>query len=234
MKTRSDKQEQLDNLSLQGEPLHKALKSLGWINKWFGNHRSTVKSILNVYDNEKKPLTIIDLGCGGGDLILVIAKALRKKGVQFSIVGIDGNNSSLQYAGEKCAGFGEITFQQADILHPAFKPAPCDILITSHFIYHFPEAALIEFMNNKLTNVATAFICSELERSDLALFLFKLTSFLLPISKLAKQDGQLAIKRSFTKKEWLSVLKQTNIENFRLRRIPLFRIQLVVFRDNKI
>lgn len=234
METRSDKQEQLDNLSLQGEPLHKALKSLGWINKWFGNHRSTINSILYVYNKEQKPLKIIDLGCGGGDLILAIAKELRKKKVQFSILGIDGNNSSLKYAGEKCAGFEEITFQQADILSPAFKPAPCDILITSHFIYHFPETELVRFINNKLTNVSTAFICSELERSRIAFFLFKLTGFLLPVSKLAKQDGQLAIKRSFTKKEWLSVLKQTNMESFRLRRVPLFRIQLIVLLDNKI
>ncbi len=233
METRSDKQEQLDNLSLQGEPLHKALKSLGWINKWFGNHRSTIKAILNVY-KEQKPLKIIDLGCGGGDLILAIAKVLRKKKVNFSIIGIDGNNSSLKYAGEKCAGFEEITFQQADILHPSFTSAPCDVLITSHFIYHFPEPELIGFINNKLTNVSTAFICSELERSRLALFLFKLTGFLLPVSKLAKQDGELAIKRSFTKKEWLSILMQTNIVNFRLTRVPLFRIQLIVFLDNKI
>lgn len=234
MRTRSDKKEQLDNLSLHGEPLHKALKSLGWINKWFGNHRSTVKSILNVYYKEQKPLKIIDLGCGGGDLIFAIAKALRKKDIRFSIIGIDGNKSSLQYAGEKCAGFGEITFQQEDILSPVFTPAACDILITSHFIYHFRETELVRFINNKLTNVSTAFICSELERSRFALFLFKVTSFLLPISKLAKQDGQLAIKRSLTKKEWLSLLLQTNIENFRLRRVPLFRIQLIVLLNNKI
>ncbi len=234
MKTRSDKQEQLDNLSLDGEPLHKALKSLGWINKWFGNHRSTVKSIIHLYDKDKKPLKIIDLGCGGGDLLLAIAKTLRKKKAIFSVIGIDGNNSSLKYAGEKCAGFEEITFQQADILHPSFTPADCDILVTSHFIYHFSEKELVGFINNKLTNVTTAFICSELERSRLALFLFKLTAFLLPVSKLAKQDGQLAIKRSFTKKECLSILMQTNIENFCLRRVFLFRIQLIVFLNNKI
>lgn len=234
MNSRSAKQEQLDNLSLTGEPLHKALQSLAWINRWLGNYRSTIKAVLAVNHAEKKHLKIIDLGCGGGDLILAIAKALRKKNRTFSIVGIDGNSNSLNYAREKCAGFEEITFEEANILSPAFKPPVCDILISSHFIYHFSEEELACFINTKLSGINIAFICSELERSRIAFFLFKLTGFLLPLSKIARQDGLLAIKRSFTKKEWLIILKKTTIAVFSLRRVLLFRIQLILFFDNKI
>ena len=228
MKTRSASSEKLDNLSLNGEPLHKALKSLEWVNRWFGNHRSTVKAIINVYNKEKKELRIIDLGCGGGDLIVCVAQSLRKIGAKFAITGIDGNNNTLKYAAEKCAGFPEVSFQQADILNPDFKLEHCDVLMTSHFIYHFSEKELSVFINKNLPGIKIAFICSELERSRLAYFLFKLGSFFLPLSKLAKQDGLLAIKRSLTKKEWLSVLKQANISAFSLRKVLLFRLQLII------
>jgi len=232
MKYRSTEIEQLDNLSLKGVQLHHALKSLEWVNKWLGNHRAIITAILKIYNKQKKPLSIVDLGCGGGDLIIAITKALQKNGIQFSITGIDGNSNTIKYAQQKCAAYPQIKFILADILATDFKIAPCDILVTSHFIYHFTENELSNFISTNLPNISTAFICSELERRKVAVWLFKCSSFLLPISKLAKQDGILAIKRSFTKKEWLSVLQKSNIAAFTLFRVPFFRLELVIFCNN--
>ncbi len=233
MKNRSEEPEKLDNLSLYGETLHKALSSLEWINRWFGNHRSVIKPILRIYKKEKRTLSIVDLGCGGGDLVLAVAKALQKNHFQFIITGIDGNSNTLKYAQNKCAAFTNIKFIQADILSDAFKNEPCDILISSHFMYHFTEDGLIHFIRSNVPGISTAVIFSELKRKRFVMILYKLCSFLLPISKLAKQDGLLAIKRSFTKKEWVSILTKTNITSYRLRSVPLFRIQLVIFPDKK-
>lgn len=233
MNNRSAEKEKLDNLSLNGEPLYKALKSLEWVNRWLGNHRSTTKAIIKAYKKGRNPLRIIDLGCGGGDLMAVIAQSLQKKNIPFSITGIDANRNTLEYAAKKCAQFKEINFQQADILFPGFRLNECDVLITSHFIYHFSEKELAGFISNNLSAVTTCFICSELERSRLAYILFKCSSFFLALSKLAKQGGLLAIKRSFTKKEWLSVLNQAGVSAFRLRRIPLFRLQAIIYPGNK-
>lgn len=234
MKTRSAANEQLDNLSLQGEPLYKALKSLNWINRWFGNKASSCKAIVAIYRKEKKPLHIIDLGCGGGDLALGMAGALQKNNTPFSITGIDGNSHTLNYAQKKSAGFNEIYFMQADILSQQFKTVPCDVLFSSHFIYHFTEDGLVHFLKNNLPSVSSAVVFSELERSRLAAFLFRWVSFLLPISKMARQDGQLAIKRSFTRKEWLYILEKAGVQAFSLKRMPFFRIRLIIFQPANI
>lgn len=233
MNNRSAEKEKLDNLSLNGEPLHKALKSLAWVNRWLGNHSSTIKAIHNICKKENKPLKIIDLGCGGGDLILAVAKFLQKKGIAFSIIGIDGNSNTIEYAAEKCSGFPEISFQQADILAPEFKLNECDILMSSHFVYHFSEKELADFINKNLSATTVCFIFSELERSRLAYLLFKYFSFFMPLSRLAKQDGLRAIKRSFTKKEWLSVLNQAGVSVFSLRRIIFFRLQVIIYPGKK-
>jgi 2-polyprenyl-3-methyl-5-hydroxy-6-metoxy-1,4-benzoquinol methylase len=234
MKNRSAEKEKLDDLSLDGEPLHKALQSLAWINRWFGNHRSVVKAITNIDKKEIKTLGIIDLGCGGGDLILAVAKALQKKDIRFIITGIDGNVNTLAYAQKKCAGFPEINFLQADILHPDFSLQPCDILISSHFMYHFAGDVLVDFLRNNIGVISTVFIISELKRSRLAMFLFKISSIMLPISNIAKEDGLMAIKRSFTKKEWISILQQAGIVSYNLQSVPLFRILLNIDTMKKI
>lgn len=228
MKLRSSEQEKLDDLNLHGEPLYKALQSLEWVNRWFGNHRSVIKAMHRIYKNKERPLRIIDLGCGGGDLALAVARSLRQHKIEFNITGIDGNANSLRYAKKKCASCSEINFLQADILDKQFSIAPCDILISSHFMYHFTTDALVDFLKNNISAISTAIIFSELIRNRLAMRLFTFSSFLLPVSKLAREDGLLAIKRSFCKKEWLAVLKQAGIGTYRLRRVPLFRILLTI------
>lgn len=234
MTDRSTQKEKLDDLSLEGPPLHGALKSLEWINRWLGNHRSIIKVMHRFFREEKRALKIIDLGCGGGDLVLEIARSMRAEGFSFSITGIDGNMNSLDYARAKCAAWPEISFIQADILADDFDPGACDLLITSHFIYHFTEEQLVRFINRVMPSVSTAFICSELERSRLALALFRMGSIFLPISKLARQDGLLAIQRAFTKKEWLSLLAKTKVAVYEFKRVPFFRIRLMLFPVNKI
>ena len=175
---------------------------------------------------------IIDLGCGGGDLVFQIAQSLQKEGYSFSITGIDGNNNALEYARQKCASMLAINFMQADILADDFAIPKCDLLISSHFIYHFKEEKLVRFIDRTFPLISTAFICSELERSRLAAWLFRIGGFILPISKMAKEDGLLAIKRAFTKKEWISLLSKTKGQSYELKRVPFFRIRLIIFSVN--
>jgi 2-polyprenyl-3-methyl-5-hydroxy-6-metoxy-1,4-benzoquinol methylase len=158
---------------------------------------------------------------------------MRRHKIRCRITGIDGNAHALIYAKKKTRGFPEIDFLPEDIQDSAFTIQPCDILISSHFIYHFSDEALVQFLNKNLPAVSTAVILSELTRSRLALFLFKYGRFLLPISKLAKADGILAIKRSLTENEWLSILKQAGIGSYRIECVPFFRILLTLFTIRK-
>lgn len=228
MKIRSSDKEKLDDLNLHGETLHKALQSLELVNRWFGNHRSVINAIHRIYKKEVKPLSITDLGCGGGDLAMAVAKSLRRQKIECTITGIDGNANTLAYAKKKCALYSEINFLQADILDKQFSIQPCDILISSHFMYHFTADALVDFFKNNVSPISTAIILSELKRNRSAMRLFKFSSFLLPVSKLAKEDGLLAIQRSFSEKEWLAVLQQSGIDTYRLQSVPLFRILLTI------
>jgi 2-polyprenyl-3-methyl-5-hydroxy-6-metoxy-1,4-benzoquinol methylase len=234
MSERSYKIEKLDNFALQGETLRKALQSLAWINRWFGNYQAVIKAIHTIDKTTDKPLTIVDLGCGGGDLMLAVAKSLQKRKIKFAITGIDGNANSLVFAQQHCAKFKEINFLQADILQNNFIVGPCDILISSHFMYHFADEMLVDFLKKNLPAVSRAIIFSELTRSRFAITLFKLSNFLLPISTLAKQDGLLAIKRSLNKKEWLTILQQAGIGTHRLQRVPMFRLLLTIFPIKKV
>lgn len=232
MQHRSLQKEQLDNLDLDGQVLHQTLSELAVINRYFGNYRAMRKAILQVIQTQKKQhFRIIDMGCGGGDVLLFLAKTCQKKGIKASFLGIDGNKNSLTFAAKSAVGFSEIKLMQADVLSKDFKLPECDILITSHFLYHFDNQQLTAFLNKQKSVVKIAIISSELQRSLLAFWLFKLAAPFLNLSKLTQQDGLLAIKRAFSKKELEDLVKNTNMENFSVVKRLMFRLSLTIYTD---
>lgn len=221
---RSHVSENLDDLDLSGELLTKTLDGLSVINSFFGNSSQTLKTIQKISKKNRIEM-IVDLGCGGGDNLRKLAIWFQLQNQEIQLIGIDGNQNSLEYAKSKD---DKTAYIQADILHENFEIPACDVLISSHFMYHFSDCELIEFLKKSKDKVVTAIVFSELQRSKVAYLLFKIFSFLMPFSTMVKQDGLLAIKRSFTKKELKEILKKAGIKNYSLQWKWWFRFILVV------
>lgn len=227
---RSHQNEQLDNFHLSGTKLHRTLRELGLINRLFGNVRTVRSAIWR--EMEKASLekaTIVDLGCGGGDLLAALAKAAAQKGLALQLIGIDGNPASLSYAKERYGKIEALRFQEADISRSDFQVPPCDFLISSHFLYHFHDAELPDFLQKQLKGVRRAAIFSELDRHFIALQLFKFVSLLLGFSKMTRQDGQTAVRRAFRSGELVAILKKTSFVNYSLAYKWAFRHLLTIY-----
>lgn len=224
--------EQLDNPDLQGEKLEETLRNLQTVNSLLGNVRSLSKSVVKIACSQKKEnYRIVDLGCGGGDVLMHLAKVFRKRGIKATFTGIDFNAHSLQYAKKNAADFPEIQWLQADVLSSNFELPECDFLISSHFMYHFEDAQLIAFLQKHQSKVHTAIIISELQRSSIAYFLFQLFAPLLQFSRIAYEDGLVAIRRAFNRAELEGIMQGAGIERYELRWKWAFRYELVVFKD---
>ncbi len=218
--------EQLDNLSLSGKDLDKTLSSLQLINIIFGNRKNLEKTLVNYLKQRPntKKMHILDLGCGGGDCINYLSKRLKKHHPKINFTGIDGNQESTAYASRKNQDLGLINFVTADILDPDFMLPDCDVLISSHFIYHFSDQELVMFLKKLKSKNIKHIIFSELYRNRIAYFLFKYVSFILPISDIAKKDGLIAIQRAFSISELKKNIQKSDVTNFQIQKKPFFRM----------
>lgn len=225
LRVRLHKPEQLDNLSLSGEVLDKTLASLKFINTYLGNQKQLNKAVLRYCKKLpiKKELRIVDIGCGGGDCIIHISKKLKKHNIRASFIGIDGNPKSIAYATQKNPDPKHINFSTADILDKSFVIPDCDLLISSHFIYHFNNTDLIGFIEHIQSKKVKRIIFSELYRSTFAYYLFKLVSVVLPVSDMAKKDGLIAIQRAFSIQELKKIMNNSNVEKYTITKKPFFR-----------
>lgn len=225
---RSAKKELLDNLHLEGKDLNRILNQLATINRLFGSNANLISGIEGLIKQRSKVYHIVDLGCGGGDSLMAIAKWAEKKGITVELTGIDGNQHSIDYAISKNKDRYPINFQARDILADNFQLPECDILVSSHFIYHLSDREIFTFFNQAQRTVSTGVVINDLERNSISPILFWFFARLAFLHPTVRKDGMLAIRRSFKKNELESILQKTNVTNYRLKRVPIFRLLLTI------
>jgi len=201
LKSRSFVKEDMDDFALEGEELISTISGLSTINKFLGNSDAILGVLKPIIQHSDSSLTIIDLGCGGADILLEIAAYADKLNKEIYLTGIDGNPNIINLAKENNKAYPNLQFLDADIIDPNFSLPKCDILISTHFMYHFTDQQLITFLSKHSKNIQSKIIFSELQRSVFSYLGFQILSFLLRFPKMIHSDGLKAICRSFRKRE---------------------------------
>ncbi len=101
---RSNAIEMMDDLQMEGEVLEEALVNLERINSWLGGNMVLASGFQQVLESSSfakkdgEPLTLADMGCGGGEGLRAMADLARKKGVKIKMLGLDANAYTVEYA----------------------------------------------------------------------------------------------------------------------------------------
>lgn len=218
----------MDDFSMKGELLRDTLDKLGSINKWLGGNRVTLDGIAELLKpySKDKIYTIIDLGCGHGDILRLVADYGRKSGFQFKLIGIDANQDAIDYANELSVDYPEITFQNLDIFSTAFQNIDYDIALTTLFLHHFKNEDIINLLKNIARKAKLGIVVNDLHRSKVAYALFKLLSLVIT-NDMIVQDGLTSILRAFKRTDLEQLSKTLNFKS-KIRWKWAFRYQWLI------
>lgn len=210
-KYRSNEIEIMDDLDYKGPILHDALNKLAKINQWLGGNVVTlngIKALLKSHDRSK-PLTIIDLGCGGGDILRQLSRYGKRKGYKFKLIGLDANKHTIAYAQESSRQYDNIKYKTMDIFSEDFHNLEYDIVLSTLFLHHFKEQELVTFLKPVVEKASLGMVVNDLHRHKLAYYLFKLLSLTIKNQTIV-QDGLTSVLRGFKRNELESISKQLN------------------------
>ena len=120
---RSSEMEIMDDFTMEGVLFRDTLDKLKTINRFLGGNSVTIKGLRKLLENQSKnkTITIIDLGCGNGDMLRYVSKFGRKNNYSFKLIGVDANNAAIEYAKELSKEYSELSFSTIDILSEDFK-----------------------------------------------------------------------------------------------------------------
>lgn len=226
LEKRSDELEIMDDLDISGPVIAQTLRELNTINKRLGGNQISV-SAYKTFAKKDTIITMADLGCGGGDIMVEMAKWSRKRGVKSSFVGIDANPHIVKYAEEHTCKYPEITYQPINIFSDEFKKQQFDIIHCCLFVHHFTTSELISLFKQFKEQASIGVIINDLHRHPLAYWSILLLTSLFSKSTMVKNDASISVARGFKKSELKEILAEAGIKNYQLSWKWAFRWKLV-------
>lgn len=208
-KYRSTKTEIMDDFSLEGEMLRKSLNHVAAINKRLGGNKATISGLNTLLKGQLRGLTvsIVDLGCGNGDMLRAVADYGRKNNFTFKLTGIDANKYTVSYARKLSTNYPEISYRKMNVLLDDLSGLNSDIVLATLFIHHFKNEEIESLIKSLTPKINTGFIINDLQRSRTAYYLFKLISIFF-LNPMIRKDGLTSVLRGFKKAELSDLSKK--------------------------
>lgn len=218
----------MDDFTLPSAEVDPVLAGLGKMNAWFGGHRSLIRALkaFPVQAGNK----ISDWGCGGGDALRAIAIWARSSRMSVKLVGVDKAPAAVKFAKKECAAFPNISFLQTDVMSAELVANQFDIIVSSLFTHHFTDEEWIRLIRKMYYTASRGIIITDLHRHWLLYFAVIAITRVFTSSKMARYDGPLSVKRSFTRTELIYLLKKAEIGNYKLTWEWAFRWRIVIYK----
>jgi 2-polyprenyl-3-methyl-5-hydroxy-6-metoxy-1,4-benzoquinol methylase len=230
IKYRTQETEIMDDFSLEGEEIDKALDTIARINHFLGGNKLTLNSmkLLLKKTDPVTTITIADIGCGNGDMLRVLADYGLKNKLNFKLTGIDANTGTINYAKKLSQSYPNIEYACINIFSEEFKQLKYDIVLCTLTLHHFTNKEILHIIKTFTENATVGVVVNDLHRSKLAYRLFEIVSRVLRLSTISREDGLTSILKGFKKKELESFSKKLNLRNSDINWKWAFRYQWII------
>ncbi|MCR6641791.1 MAG: methyltransferase domain-containing protein [Sporocytophaga sp.] len=233
---RSADPEIMDDLEFEGEVLGQTLDEIEFINKWLGGNAVTLDAVKKVIkerqlQNSEFPISISDLGCGGGEMLSLICNWAQSENIKVNLTGIDANDYVVNHAANKVPLHKCISFKKHNVLDEAFRKESFDISTCTLFCHHFEDDVLIDFLKQLRKQTRVAIIINDIHRHWFAYYSIKYLTGLFSKSYMVKYDAQLSVLRAFKKNELQLLIRKAGFDRFNIRWKWAFRFQVILWCD---
>jgi SAM-dependent methyltransferase len=203
---RSSETEWLDDLDIQGPELEESLRDLEFFNQYLGGHRALLRCLTRALPwLPKRRLRLVDIGCGRGDGLRVIARWSAKHHIPLELIGLDANAATLDEARKQSREFPEIQYIAGDAFGATLRDLAPDVVTASLLLHHFTTPALAERLPQVLRHTR-ALVIADLHRHVLAHASFRGLTKVLRSCAMTRHDGAVSVRRGFTRADLQSLI----------------------------
>ena len=178
--------------------------------------------------NPGKPLKILDVGYGDGDMLRAIHRWGQNCSVALVLVGIDLNPKSASVARAATPADIAIDYRTGD--YAALAEEGFDVVISNMVAHHMTDAERLAFLHFMQAEARTGWLINDLHRHGFAYHGYPLLATLMRWHPIVKHDGRLSIARSFRPHEWTAILAEAGISNAQILRVFPFRLCVEAIR----
>jgi SAM-dependent methyltransferase len=201
------------------------LREIAFINRYLGDGNALKRSLLSEIETEGlRDFSVLDVGCGSGELLRQISAFARRSGRRAVLTGIDLNPLSAAATRDVSGADRAFNSVQGNAFSLPFADGSFDYVISSLFFHHLTDGQIPEVLR-EIRRVSTrGFFVIDLHRHPAAYFLYKLFCMAFRISPLVREDGALSVRRGFKPGELAGLVRDSGMSNVGLTRRAPFRL----------
>ncbi|MBK9163553.1 MAG: methyltransferase domain-containing protein [Acidobacteria bacterium] len=199
---RSKELERIDTGDYTAAEYDRFLREIAFINRFLGDRRALRRSLFaEVERRGLAELSLLDVGCGSGELLRYAAEFARAKGINARLAGLDLNPISARISAKSTLDFPEIAVTQGDAFQLPFADGEFDYAISSLFFHHLTDEQIPQALGEMRRVARRGVFVIDLHRHPVAYRLYRLYCKAFRISRLVTEDGSLSVLRGFRPEE---------------------------------
>jgi len=157
-----------------------------------------------------RPVVVLDAGSGYGDMGRKLDCWAANRGIEIEIWGIDMNPWSARAAAEVTGEGSRLQWITANLFDYRAEGG-ADIIISSLFTHHLPDAMLVRFLRWMEENARIGWFINDLERHPLPYHFIKFAFWATRRHRFMQHDGPVSIASAFKKRDWVRLLKEAEL-----------------------
>ena len=186
------------------EKLYNTYTQFRFVNLLFSHWRTVYELYIRpLLKEENKTLTLLDIGCGGGDITLKIAEWAARDDLSLEITAIDPDIRAINFV-NNLDNPHNVKFQCASTKDLLAQHKSFDVIISNHLMHHLSSGELQELLAEAEQLANKMVIFNDVERSDVLYISFSLLTLLTkPFfpNSFIWIDGPRSIQRGYTQSE---------------------------------
>ncbi len=208
---RSREPELMDSEPTGYESFAACLRDLERINRASFGYRPTLSWLDAVAQAQGgAPLRILDVGCGGGDMLRQVRRWSRRRGVPVVLTGIDVNPWSTRAARAATPASMDINYETAN-LFDIDEARDFDVILSALFAHHLADAELLRFLRWMERTARVGWFVNDLHRHWIAERGLEALFGLLPVHRFVRHDGPASVRRAFSRRDLMQLVEAAGL-----------------------
>jgi SAM-dependent methyltransferase len=214
----------MDAPDVPREELAGALAYLRFVNRRLGGSRALIACLARWSRSwpRDRPVTLVDVGCGSGDIALAAVAWARARGFDLRVTGVDNHAGTVALAREHTKHEPRVEIIEADAatLAERYARGAFDYAHAALFLHHLPDIRVLTVLAAMDRVARRGIVWSDLVRSGFHKAI--VMAACVGQGRIVRHDARVSVEAGFTRGEVLDIARRLDLTYARYAHTPLW------------